>query len=788
MRALDQKILRDLWHLRGQVMAISMVIAAGVAVLVMALSTQQALVQTAEAYYERYAFGDVFAGLKRAPEHIARRIAAIEGVQTVQTRVAHFATLDIEGFPEPVMAQFVSIPEYRQPVLNQLALRAGRLVAANRPDEVVLNEPFAEAHGFLPGDEIVAILNGHRRKLQIVGTALSPEFIYSLGPGALMPDDLRFGVLWMGSEALAAAFDLQGSFNNVSLRLARGVNAETVIPQLDQLLERYGGVGAIARADQLSNWFVMNEVVQLGTMSRILPAIFLLVSAFLTNMVLARLIATERSQIGLMKAFGYSNFEVGWHYTKLVIAIGAMGMALGLLVGAWVGRMNTEMYAHLFRFPLLLYRPSASAFIIAGGLSLSAAVVGAVGSVRRAALLPPAQAMIPPSPPVYKSSRLARTRCSHWLDQPTRIILRHIAREPMRSLLSGGGIACSVGLLVMALQWSDALDYLAQRYFFDAQRQHLMVGLAESQASNIVHEFEHMPGVLTVEPMRIVSADFQSGAVTHRGVLTGVQSQARLQPIFDDYRNVIVPMPAAGLVLATRLARKLNVGIGDRIWVNIREGRRPQVQLPVVDLFETHIGMPAFLHVAALNRLLKERPSVDYVNLLIDPARESALYLALKKLPKVSAVMLRRAAIDSFDATVTGNMMVFITLFAVFAGVLGFGVAYNAARISLSERGRDLATLRVLGFTRGETFYILVGELMLLMVLALPLGCWFGSGLTRLMATSFDTELFRIPLIVEPSTYGVAVLIAIVSTLLSAVIVRRRVDRLNLINVLKTRE
>jgi putative ABC transport system permease protein len=446
------------------------------------------------------------------------------------------------------------------------------------------------------------------------------------------------------------------------------------------------------------------------------------------------------------------------------------------------------MYAHLFRFPLLLYRPSASAFIIAGGLSLSAAVIGAVGSVRRAALLPPAQAMIPPSPPVYKSSRLARTRCSHWLDQPTRIILRHIAREPMRSLLSGGGIACSVGLLVMALQWSDALDYLAQRYFFDAQRQHLMVGLAESQASNIVHEFEHMPGVLTVEPMRIVSADFQFGTVTHRGVLTGVQSQARLQPIFDDYRNVIVPLPAEGLVLATRLARKLKVGIGDRIWVNIREGRRPQVQLPVVDLFETHIGMPAFLHIAALNRLLKERPSVEYVNLLIDPVQESALYLALKKLPKVSAVMLRRAAIDSFYATVTENMMVFITLFAVFAGVLGFGVAYNAARISLSERGRDLATLRVLGFTRGETFYILVGELMLLMVLALPLGCWFGSGLTRLMATSFDTELFRIPLIVEPSTYGVAVLIAIGSTLLSAVIVRRRVDRLDLINVLKTRE
>ncbi|MDH3768657.1 MAG: ABC transporter permease, partial [Gammaproteobacteria bacterium] len=410
MRALDMKVIRDLWHLRGQVFAIALVIASGVAVLVMSLSTREALTNTAEAYYERYGFADVFAGLKRAPESIKHRIEDIPGVQTVQTRVVRYATLDIEGFAEPVMGQFVSVPEGRAAALNRLAIRTGRTIAPNRADEIILNEPFAEAHGLTLGDEVVAILNGNRRKLQVVGIALSPEFIYSLGPGALLPDDLRFGVMWMGREALAAAFDQQGAFNYVALRLSRGASADSVLPALDRILKPYGGIGAIARKDHLSHWFVMNEIDQLSKMSKILPTIFVLVSAFLTNMVMARLIATERTQIGLMKAFGYSNLEVGWHYIKFVIVIAAVGIALGLVSGAWFGKLATELYAGLFRFPLLLYKASPSAFVIASAVTFTAALAGTLGSVRRAATLAPAQAMIPPSPPVYRKSILARTR------------------------------------------------------------------------------------------------------------------------------------------------------------------------------------------------------------------------------------------------------------------------------------------------------------------------------------------------------------------------------------------
>ena len=788
MRAIDTKVVRDLLHLRGQVLAVGLVIASGVAVLIMSLSTLEALRETTDAYYERYRFAHVFAGLKRAPEQLAERVDAIAGVRTVQTRVVEYATLDLAGFPEPVMGQLVSIPEDGEPLLNKLALRAGRSIEAGQHDEVLLSEPFAEAHNLRPGDSVVAVLNGNRRTLKVVGLALSPEFIYSLGPGALMPDDKRFGVLWMNRNALAAAFDLKESFNNITLELARGVQPQSVIPRLDSLLERYGGVGAVERADQLSNWFVMNEMDQLATISKILPTIFLVISAFLTNMVLARLIATERAQIGLMKAFGYSNFEVGAHYTKLVLGIVLVGVVVGVLVGAWFGRLNTQMYADVFRFPLLIYRPSPSAFVIASGLSALAALAGAMATVRSATRLPPAQAMQPPAPPAFRRGRIMHSRVGRWLDQPTRIILRNIARWPGRAALTTTGIAASVGLLVLALQWNDSLNYLAQSYFFDAQRQHVMVGLADAQATTVMHDFEHMPGVLAAEPMRIASADFSVGPVTHRGGLMGIADQARLQPIYDDVRHAAVPAPPDGLVLGTMLASKLGVGVGDELWIKVLEGRRPLLRLPVVDLIETYIGMPAYIHINALNRLLKERPSVEYVSLLVDRSQEARLYQELKELPMVAAVMLRQAAIDSFYDNVVEHLMVFITMFSSLACVLGFGVAYNSTRIALSERGRELATLRVLGFSRGEASYILLGEVALLIVVALPVGCLLGRGLSELMATAFNTELFRVPLTIEPSTYGVAVVVALVATALSAAVVRRRVDRLNLIEVLKTRE
>jgi putative ABC transport system permease protein len=788
MTPLDRKLVRDLWHLRGQGAAVAMVIASGVAVLVMSLSALEALRETTAAYYERYRFADVFANAVRAPERIAQKVAELPGVQAVETRIVRYASLDIEGFAEPAVGRLTSVPELRQPTLNQLALRSGRWLEPNRPDEVILNEPFAEAHALAPGDTLKAVINGHGRTLTVVGTALSPEFVYALGPGALMPDDRRFGVLWMGRKALESAFDLTGAFNDLSVALLRGVAPEHAMAGIDPLLVRYGGVSAIPRADQLSNWFVMNELNQLETMATILPAIFLSVAAFLVYTVLARLIAVERSEIGLLKAFGYRNYQVGWHYTKLALAIAAVGIAMGFVLGGFLGLYNTRQYAEFYRFPLLIYRPSASAFLIAALVSLAATVIGALAAVHKATSLPPAEAMRPPAPAVYRRGRLAASDLTRWLDQPTRIALRQIARWPLRSALTTFGLALSIGLLVMTLQWRDSIDHIARIYFYDAQHQSIMIGLGEEQPATVIQEVKRLPGVLAAEPVRIVSADFSAGALSHRGAITGVWRGARLQPIHDDATGEDIAVPPDGLVLGTYLADKLGVRAGDRVWVDVLEGRRPSGFVPVAATVESTIALPAYMDLGALNRWLRVRPTADYVNILVDRNAEASLFAKVKELPAINAIMLKQAAIDSFYETIGEQMLIFIGLFAAFAAALGIGVAYNSARIALSERSRELATLRVLGFTRGEISYVLLAELALLAAVALPLGCVVGRGLTMLIARGFETELFRMPMVIDASTYGLAVVFALAATAASAALVRRRIDRLDLIAVLKTRE
>ncbi len=533
MPVLYLKLLRDLWRMRGQVLSIALVMASGVSVLVMALSTVDALVETTNAYYERQSFAHVFARVERAPEHLKQRLAQIQGVQTVETRVVRTAVLDIKGFAEPVIGQLVSVPERSTALLNRLAMRSGRLPRAGAPDEAVLSEPFATAHGLVPGDTLRAVLNTSWRELTVVGIALSPEYVYAIAPGGLMPDDARFGVLWLGHEALQGAFDLDGAFNDVSMTLLPGTDAEAVVDRADNLLRRYGGTGAFARADQLSNWFLMNEIAQLQTLSTILPVIFLTVAAFLTNTLFARLVAVERGEIGLLKAFGYGQWDIAWHYIRFVLAIGTLGVAIGGLVGYLLGRYQTGLYAEFYHFPFLLFDPGPQPFIIGALASLGAALTGAISAVRSAASLPPAEAMRPPAPPLFRRTHLAGSRLAAALDQPTRIILRQIGRWPGRSFITSFGIGMAVAVLVTSMQWLDAIDRIVDIYFRQAQLQDIAISFVNVRSSEASRAVAGLPGVRAVEPMRAVPAKIRFGHREQREAIQGLPAHQNLYQVYD---------------------------------------------------------------------------------------------------------------------------------------------------------------------------------------------------------------------------------------------------------------
>jgi putative ABC transport system permease protein len=787
MRALNRKLLRDLWDIKEQALAIAAVIGCGVATFVMSLSTLASLRLTQETYYDRYRFAQVFATLKRAPQTLEARIAEIPGVSRVQTRVVRDVTLDVAGLTEPAVGRLISIPENSRPKLNDVYLRRGRYIEPGHSEEVLASEGFADAHGFQPGDKVTAVINGRLKRLKIVGVALSPEYIYQIRPGDIFPDDKRFGILWMGRKPLEAAFDMDGAFNDVCLTLMPGASEPEVIRRLDRLTAPYGGLGAYGRHDQVSHRFVSDEIEQLRAMALIAPSIFLGVAAFLLNVVLARIISTQREQIAVLKAFGYTHLDVGVHYLKLVLLIVLVGGTLGTAFGAWMGHGLTVMYTRFYRFPVLKFHLGSDVLVMAAAVSAGAAIVGTLAAVRRAILLPPAEAMRPEPPKTYRATILERLGLAALLSQPARMILRHLERQPWKACLSSFGIALAVSVLILGSFSIDALDYIIDVQFNFAQRQDMNIAFVEPRSVRALHEVAHLPGVIDCEGFRAVPVRLRHENRARRQAIMGYSPDARLQRLIND-KVETVSLPPQGIVLATKLAELLGVREGDLVRVEVLEGSRPVRDVPVTGLVTEFLGAGAYMSIDALNHLMREGPTISGSFLTADAQSSGKLYDTLKHTPGVASVTVRKAAIRSFQDTMAENMLQMRMFNVMFATIIAFGVVYNSARLALAERSRELASLRVMGFTRGEISSILLGELAVLVLSALPLGMAIGYGFAAMTALAFDTELYRIPLIVEPRTYAFAVTVVLVSAVVSGLVVRRKLDHLDLVAVLKSRE
>ncbi len=786
MRALDRKLLRDLWHVKGQALAIAAVIACGVAIVVMTFGAMTSLRETRDAYYERYRFADVFSQLRRAPLRVASQIGEIPGVAALETRITHYAALDIPGLQRPAAALLVSLPDSGEAKLNRIALREGRLPIRGR-DELVMSESMAQALGYSPGQKIVVVLNGRKRGFTIVGIALSPEFVYVLAPGQLMPDDKAFGILWIGHSIMAAGYDLDGAFNDVSVLLAPGASEPDVIQRLDHILTRYGGTAAYGRADQMSNAFIDQELDQLKTMAVVIPPIFLAVAAFLLHMVLSRLIDTERESIGLLKSFGYSNWEVGRHYLKFSLLLTAVGVAAGCIGGLWLGQWMTGMYQRYFHFPFLEYQMDRAVFSAAIFVSFGAAIAGTWSAVIRAVRLAPAAAMLPPAPSIYRRTIVDRLGLDCRISMPTQMILRHIERWPLRALLTTAGTAMAVMLLVSLFFFFDAIDELVDSFYFKANRQDIVIGLVDQRGDRSRFDIARLPGVRAAEPVLEVAARLSNGHLTQRLGISGLRHGTHFR-IFYDSSGRSFTIPERGIVLSNKLASLLDLHIGDRARVDILEGARESAMVNVAGVTSEHVGLSAYMDQGALATLTGQSGALTAVQAMVDRAEQAELMRRLKEIPAVATISTREQAVTSLREIMAKSMTIVINFYIGLGAIIAFGVVYNAARISLSERGRELASLRVLGFTKGEVSYILLGELALLVAAALPVGCVLGYWLGWLMSQAMETKLFRVPFVLMPATYGIAISITLLSAGASALAVAWRINRLDLIAVLKTRE
>ena len=787
IRALDRKMLRELWRLRGQLLSIGLVVATAVMMLVTMRGTYEALFEGRAAYYRDYRLGDVWSSLEQAPESLRGRIASIPGVTAVETRVTSFATLDLPWLDAPGQGLFVSVPDGRRAEVDDIHMREGRYLRPGRSNEVVVSESFFSVNGLQIGDTIHAVLNGIRRDMSIVGSAISPAQSYAVPPGALYPDDERYGVFWMSREVLGPNLQADDAFNEIALRLGRGASETGVIKDLDRVLDPYGGLGAYGRADQFS-WKILNdELTQNRSMGTAFPIVFLAVAAFLLNLVLSRLIATQRTEIGALKAVGYTNREIGFHFLSYSVVAVGLGTVVGAVGGVWAGGAMVDLYDEYFNFPTLDHQLSWTLVLIGGGISLVAAVLGGGGAVRRAASLPPAEAMRPEPPDRFKAGWVERLGAGRLLSTGGRLILRNLERRPVRVMMSSLAIAFSVAILVVGMFMFDGMALMLDLQFEVAQREDLTVAFNRDLGDDVRYDLARMPGVTRVESFQMVPVRLHAGHRERELAITGLEPGSRLRRIVSE-NGRIHPIPLEGLILSAILADRLEVEQGDTLSVEALTGLRRTERIPIADVVDDLLGISAYMNVEALRRLTREGPRASGAYLLTDGERLASVNKELKRAPAVASVASPATMLESFETQLEDSLFIAIFFIVGFASVISVAIIYNGTRIALSERGRELASLRVLGFTKKEVAKLLFGEQAVITVAAIPVGWVIGYALASLLVTSLNSETYRIPLVVSGQTYMWAAVITLVSAGASGMLVRRRLNSMDLIAVLKTRE
>ena len=579
----------------------------------------------------------------------------------------------------------------------------------------------------------------------------------------------------------------EGAFNSLSLTTLRNADTRIIVDEVDDILKPYGGSGAYDRKDQVSHAFLDSELDQLRAMSSVIPPIFLLVAAFLVNMILSRLITLEREQIGLLKALGYGNVAIGGHFAKLVVVIALVGLLIGSLSGFWLGRGLTRLYATFYSFPFLIFRHSIDLYLLAGGVTVAAALAGAAKAIWTVVILPPAVAMRPPAPTTYRSFFVGQLQRLGIFSQLSIMAFRHLIRWPVRTLLTTLGTSLSVALLITSLFSYDSIDYMIDAIFFRADRQDASMTFVSDQGLDAISAVASMPGILRVEPFRQTAVTLRNAHREKRMAIVGLAEDTDLSRVLDLDLNPVSPT-SSGVILSERVAEILHLKPGMQVEVELLERDKRTALLTVTGLAQSYVGLTAYMRDDALDQLLRDGRRISGVRVSIDSNEMDDLYETIKQTPMVASIALQGISRVRLRETVEENITTMTAVYVILAIIITFGVIYNSARIQLSERARELASLRVFGFTRSEVSSVLMIELGLIVLFAQPLGWVIGYLLSWSVVQGFENDIFRIPLIIKIATYALASLIVTGAALVSALIVRGRVDRLDLIRVLKTRE
>ncbi len=792
MSVLHRKLGRELRASGLLLLAVVSIIAVGVACFVSMGAAYYNLNEAKRSYYRQCRMADFWMDLKKVPLTELDGLARLPGIAAIRPRIQFYATVDLENRNKPLNGLVLSLPDRREPVINDVVIRRGGYFSDRRRNEVIVSDAFAAHHHLAPGQWIHLVLNNRRQELFIVGTAISSEFVYLMPPGGLAPDRENYGVFYLKNSYAEEVFDFDGAANQVVGRLAPEVRDDPreLFRRAEDLLAPYGVFLTTALADQASNNFLTQEIAGLRVFAVFMPAIFLAVAALVLNVLLGRLAEQQRTVMGTLKALGYSDRRVFWHFLELALAVGATGAVLGCGLGHWIGGWMTATYRAFYELPDLTNRLYWGVMLSAGAISIGCAVLGSLRGSRAVLRLQPAEAMRPKPPKRGGAVFLERVGW-FWrrLSSDWRLVLRGVIRNRVRTLAGAFAAAMGSALLVSGFMMVDASQYMLDFQFKWIIKSDVDLALKDEQNDDALFEAARLPGVDRAEPTLNVACTFSHGPYRKKGAVTGIAPGATLTVPRDvDARPI--PIPPVGVVMTRKMAELLHVRPGDSVLVEPVKGLREPRRVCVRHVADSFMGLSVYADVGYLSRLIGEEYAVNGIQLATDrdPARLDALYRELKAMPALEAVSDRRAMVESLEKIFLEQMGIFTGALVVFAGVVFFGSILNASLINLAERQGEVATLRVLGYGPWRVGSLLLRENMIVTLVGTVLGMPIGYGLSVLSSWAYDTELFRFPVVSTPGTWIRTVALAVLFGLSAHLFVQRAIHRMNWLEALQAKE
>jgi putative ABC transport system permease protein len=792
MTVLTHKLFRDLLRSGGVLVTIVAIITVGIGSFVGLGSAQRILENSQIAYYNEFQFADFWVDLKKAPLSAVEPIAEFPGVASIETRVTFDVILDLPGVIQPIHGRLISTPARGfDKTLNGICVIRGSGFSDDRNEEVILGEEFAKKHRLDPGDRIALILNRKREEYTIVGTAISPEYVYMVrGEGDFVPDPEHFGILYIKESYARDVLDFQDACNQIIGKMVPGTTQDVnaLLDRIDRRLDPYGVLATVPRERQASHRFLSDEIMGLGVSATIMPAILLFVAALVLNVLMARLAERQRTIIGTLKAIGYSNIKIFIHFLSFGLFVGLIGGIAGVALGTWMAASMIDLYREFFQFPTFIHQNYLD--LIAGGIgiSLAFATAGTAQGVRAVLRLAPAEAMRP-KPPERGGAVFLERFPLLWrsLSFRTHMAIRGLFRNRFRTSTGVISSAFATSILLLTLIMYDSAWYMLDFQFNVVAHSDVDVGMRDEQSLSALLEGRDLPGVDYAEPILGLVCDVRHGRYVRRLSITGLSADHRLTtPMQADLTPIEVPED--GLVLSEKLAEILSADVGARLELTPIRGRRRTVTVPVRSVVEGFIGLECYADIRYISRVVGEAYAANALQFAVNPEHQNDLYAAIKKLPNAQGLSVRADTRGNLESTFIKSMTFSLGMMILCAGVISFGSVLNASLIEIGDRLRDISTFRVLGYRPAQIAAILYRQNMLIFaagtVIALPL----TYVLVNLLATAYNTELFRMPVVFRPLTILLSLAMSFAFVLIAQIFVYRKIQTLNWLEGVQVKE